>query len=460
MFKNPIELTPPFTSELINECAVKRSDLNGDKTLFMTLIALLYNRVKNLKLISTISRGLSIDQVPFNFDPNIYSLHWVETGVNPDDSLKDITGYEEVVSLTNIEMYLKNKFNQVLYIRKFPKENCVAFFTPRITMEMWHLLQSFTSKYFEIFEEKPLTTEEIAFAQSLIFRTPNEYLQKLGELANSEDFKLFTVTSQIDRFEKKIYERKIRNAKTQVGDLENQMESVLNDYRRLVQRHFDAKMMLEGLTATNSGIEEKTELQEYLINNKSLANIIIEDSHIKFVVKTFLIPYLTEDWENASARGAIFGYFNPPSEFSNVSDVKLLLDAILSSNHCLKLKICGHVDLNYLGNDVSSYTGYDYSPFVDYVPNTHLSKHSCFGQNKPDILAQVQMGDTIGAIECAINCVKHVNVNEIGASFTPFVDGLLRCKGKCLVAEDGQELTPVEALNYLKERNNENNPVG
>ena len=66
-----------------------------------------------------------------------------------------------------------------------------------------------------------------------------------------------------------------------------------------------------------------------------------------------------------------------------------------------------------------------------------------------DILQQLESGDMIGAVECCINCAKRINVDE-GASFKPFIRSLKSCKGKCIVTNDGRELTPVEAVAYLK----------
>jgi len=461
MFKTPIDLIPPFTNNFITQHAAVRNELNTDRTLFMTLILLLYNRVENLALESTITRGQSIESVPYNTNPNVYSFHWVETDSNPDETLKQIKNFKEIVPEPMIEKYLKEKFGQTIYIRKFPEENAVAFYTNHITIDMWHLLQSFTSRYFKIFDEKPITNEEKEFARTLILRTPNEYTRQIQILTEAEEFKTYCLKKMLNSFEKSIFTRKIQTAKNEVATLESKMDNYLSQYRALVQQHFTAKIFLEGLMSASSGVEEKTELQEYLINNKNLANVSVTDSHIHFVVKTYLIPYLTESWENMDNRGAIYSNFSDiAGELGERDNLRLLFNAIFSSSHCLKLRICAHIDLDYLGSSVQSNRSYDYSKFPDYIPNAHLQKHNCFGQNGPDIIEQLKMGDPIGAIECAINCVKHINVDELNATFIPFLKNLLRCTGKCIVTEDNQELTPLEAINYLKEKKNENNPFG
>lgn len=119
--------------------------------------------------------------------------------------------------------------------------------------------------------------------------------------------------------------------------------------------------------------------------------------------------------------------------------------------------MCAYIDLDYASGTVRSSTSYDYSQIKGYVPNPHLQYHNCFGQNGPDIVAQLKMGDPIGAIECAINCVKHVNVDETTATFKPFLQRLAKNDQKCIVNKEGVEMTLTEAIAYLKGENNESN---
>lgn len=453
MFRQSINLIPPFTREIKNSVGVMQE---MDSSLFMTAVVLLHKRVPNLKVQSTITRttiaGINFNEV--NFNPEIYSFHWFETSINPDELLGTIKDkYDTVVSAQNIEKFINEKFGRKVYIRIFPKENTVCLFVDNMNMEIWHLLQSFMSKYFEVFKEHPLDSDEIEFARSLTLKTSTSYINRLQTLADSETFRDFALHIQLNGFERRLYERKLSAAKENVNACERSLENLMNQLRDITKKHLEAKIFFEGLAQITSAIEEKTELQEYLLANKNITDISVEENHIRFVVKTFLTPYHTDDWENMSRRGAIFSSLHG---FTS-EDAKLLLDAIFSEDHTLRLKVCGHVDLDYLYADVRSNTNYDYSRLKDYVPNAHLARHSCFGQNKPDIVAQLQQGDAIGAIECAINCVKHMNVNEISASFGPFLKSVMSCEGKCIVAEDGTEMTPREAIAYLKGNNNENN---
>lgn len=452
MFRSAIPLTLPFTNDL-RKNSPSFTEISSDYSLFMTATVLLHNRVENLKLESSITRD-RIDDIPFNSDPEVYSFHWIHFNSNVanhniEDSIKAFdnryTGFE---TFPAVEKFIKDRLEQTVYVRIFPKENAVVLFIEKLSTELWHLMQSFISRYFEIFKTKPLTEKELDFVRSLTLRGPSNYLQYLDELTDTEEFRRYSLKIQLDRFEKQVFERKLESAKNDIARVQGEIDRLMTQYRDAIAKQLEAKIRYEGLQVMTENTEEKTELQEYLIDNKNLTKVAINGSSITFVVKTYLIPYLMDSWDSMSKRGEIFKGFS--GEFKDPANAKLLLDAIFSYDHTLKLRMCAYINLDYLMCTVKSGSNYDYSNIKDYIPNPHLFYHNCFGQNGPDILDQINMGDPIGAIECAINCVKHVNIDEWSMTFKPFLNNLMKFNGKCIVTEDGQEMTVTEALHYLK----------
>ena len=456
MFRQPVPLIPPFTREMKRSHPLM-NEISNDNTLFMTAMALLYGRVENLKLTSSIKQtsigGLNVSEI--DNDKNFYSFYWFETSENPDIKLEEIKNkFETIIPFMNIEKFVKDKFQLNVHIRSMPKENTACFFVEKLTYEVWHLMQSFISKYFDIFKEKPLTADEIEFVRSLTLRTCTNYTNRIQALTESESFRNYSLNMMLNGFEKRLFERKLEGAQRDVNNLENELEGMMAQYREKMKKKLEAVIRLEGLRVMTDNTEERTELQEYLVRNKNLADISVEGSVIRFVVKTFLRPYHADDWDNMDKRGYIFEGWKYPKE-----DMKLLMNAIFSANHCLKLKICGEVELDYSYAQVSSDRAYNYSRMKDYVPNTHLQRHSCFGMNGADICELLKQGDAVSAIECSINAVKHVNINELEASFKPFILNILHCEGKCLVTDDGTEMTVTEAISFLKGKANESNTV-
>jgi len=448
MFKDRIELNPAF-AQMKEEVSVHFSELYNDATLFMTMACLLFPRVERVKLESNmyyLQKDSEISDCPINQDKNIYSITWIET----DKSLDALN--PKGTKMVKVEEFVKKKLNKDISVRIYPKFNSVVIAARRLTIEFYHFMISLIPSYFQIFRDQKLNGTETELCHALTLTTPIEYKAKLAEIINQEAFSRLMLRYQFVNFEKKLYAKRIKSAEKAVDDLKIAIDKIMQQYKELFEKKQDAAVYLAGLQSMANDTEEKTELCDYLANNKCISNVQVEGTKISFIVKTFLMPYHIADWENMSAAGMIFRNWG-----WNVADSKLLLDAIFSDSRCLKVKMCAAITMDYYGSEVNARTRFNFSDtstdLKHYMPNPHLNKHNCFGQNKPDILSQLRDGDIIGAIECCINCVKHVNINE-SITFRPFISDLLAFRGKCIVTEDGTEMTPASALTYLKEKGN------
>ena len=172
-----------------------------------------------------------------------------------------------------------------------------------------------------------------------------------------------------------------------------------------------------------------------------------------------LVPYYIDDYEKFASNNTYFTRFNS-SHVQNLSDRKIIFDAIFSSKRELKLRMCAYFDLDYFGSKVDSIKHFSFtakdSSLKDYVPNPHLDNYNCFEDNRPPILEQLNMGDPIGAIECCIACAQRVNIHE-SVNINSFGKAILDHEGKILVTNDGREMTVLEALEYLKGKQNAEN---
>jgi len=458
MFNRTITRFDPFTSSLINKVFEARPLYAIDDTIKMTSIVLLYKRVENLKVSSQRLNPVLFpaEGIELSTDPNTYSLYWFEKQ-DPTTILKPFEKkFQKIESLPPQEKYYTKTFDQQIYFRVMPEENTVCIFAEEITTQLWHAVQFLFPKFFKVFKEKPLSKEETDFLLTLTQKRPDDYLQKIRELVNTEEFQSYALKDQLFALERKLFDRKVSAAKDRLNQLEQAMEQAMQQYRNACSQRFEAVALVSGLEAMRNQKEEKTELQEYLTNNKRISHIIIDGNDISFIAKTELVPYLTDDWEIISKSENYFYKFEEESSLP-LEDVKLLLNAIFSEDAMLKLKMCAYFQMDYFGSGVRTASHYDFAgidkTLQDYIPNPHLNLHNCFGQNATAILDQLKCGDVIGAIECCIACAQRVNIHE-GISFNPFVHDLLNSKGKCLVA-DGRDMTIEEAINYLKEKNNE-----
>ena len=452
MFNSRVSRLDAFRSLMTKTCV----NANGmDDSLFMTAFILLYNRVNNFKVTYTMFDNKEVDSISLN--PEVYSFHWFRNiTANPDEILKPVkNNFKSIEKLPTHEKFLSEKLKMPIWIRLMPSENTVCIFSETCSFQAWHGVQSFMPKFFNIFKEKPLTKEEISFLETLTFKTSLNYNQRLTELVNSSSFRSYMLKDQLEAFEKKLFEKKVSTAKENLSRIERAMEQAMENYRKACNERLEAMALVTGLKTMADQVDEHTELQDYLINNPRICNVALNDSRISFIAKTFLAPHHIEEYETISRKEEAFLQYTRTG-FEDPKDIKLLMDAIFSSKRCLKLRLCAYFEMDYFGSQVNSISNYSYvsrdPELANYIPNPHLQHHNCFGQNKTAIVEQLKDGDAIGAIECAIACAQRIYIHDI--SYREFIQDLLRTTGKCLIAEDGTEMTPKEAVEYLKGKAN------
>lgn len=456
MFQELINNSDYFIPDCIrNKIYIQSGQI--DDTLFMTTTALLYNRVENLNISFILDKDMKVYII--DNDPNTFSFYWFTNfSGNPDCLLKPVESkFSSIEKIPVHEKFISEQIESPIYIRLMPEENTVCFFSKNITSVAWHCVQFFIPKFFKIFKEKKISADEVEFLKTLTNKKSTAYIDKISEITNSESFKVFALNDQLKAFEKKLFEKKVEAAEENLRNIESSMERALEEYRHYCEKRTNAAAIVYGLTVMRDGVDEHTELQDYLLHNPRISNVKLNGSTISFVVKTYLAPHHVDEWETISKRNEIFKSY-VTRDIPDPNDIKLLLDAILSSNRKLKLKMCAYFSLDYFGSNVTSKIRYDYvkndPTLKSYIPNPHLNHHNCFGQNKTVILEQLIQGDAIGAIECCNACAQRVNIHE-GITFSPFVLEILSCKEKCFVSDDGKEMNPKEAIAYLKEISNE-----
>ena len=459
MFKSNVTLIPPFNESVYTSTCEGSRVIASDYTIFMTMMALLLKRYPDFKFINrycehypssvpdTVNAARNTDAINFIWFNNCNK--------NPDEYLPE--GYNK--EFVNFERFLAEKLDQDIYIRTYDSR-VVCIFATKLNLQVIHAAQVFIPVLIpKYFDECPRTEAETKLLVSLSQYTDAAYRKEIHNLIDDPKLKEILLHKSLFGFEKRLRTTKYKNAAQKAEDLLGEMERILEDYRQACCRRNEAVAYAEGLKVQMDAVEVDTEFEQYLAANKLLTDIDIQGDHLSFIVKTFVDPYLPDDWDSLSRRGYIYeGYRSTGSVLDDKANMKLLLDAIFSRNHSLKLRICAYFTMDVFGTSVSSIRDYDYvgqnPTLANYIPNGHLNTHNCFGQNRSDILVQMADGDMIGAVECCINVARRMNVAE-SASFAPFVESIKKCKGKCIMSEDGTEMTVAEAVNYLKGKQNE-----
>ena len=455
MFVDSIHLINNFPKSLFTRCANTRSKTWNDYTWEMTAALLLYSRVDNPKI------SLNIDQID-NIDPDVYSLT-IFNNFNTSDDLESTLSTRlnsKIVRLETHEKYIKTTTNANICLFLAPELNKVFVYSKLsiVDLRVYHLLVSFFPAYFkDLFKKKPLTKDEQSFLQTLTESTSSNYTARVAALSAARSFRQFAMRYVLNDFNFKMYEKQLRAAEKEQENCRAAMDDALQKYSLYYEKLEKWNIQIRGFRAAMEEDHNNNEFKEYLLNNKNLMLLRAEDARLYFNVMTFLDPYEFEVYENISRHNTYAHLFANAGIGFSERDAKMLLDAIFSRNNCLKLRICASIILDF--NNASCVADklhrfeLDDKLFENYLSNPHLDYYNCFGQNMADIIFNMTHGDPEGTIECVVNSVKQVNVAE-DVSFGRLVKALAISMGKCLVSEDGTEMTAHEAIKYLKEKNN------
>lgn len=433
--------------DALKDKGILEDNLEED-SLSLTAIFLLTPRVKDFKWKT---KAVAYDVK--DEDPSVYSMYFIrnEHSLN-DDKIENSLGIKHFKLFPVHEKYIEKLTGCRLRIVSDLDSNTVYVCIKSETVEQktLHLLSSFYVNFYKIFKEKPLEKDELEYLKSLTFKTASAF----SSLASTMRFKESVVNLfrkiEIAEFEKKMFDVRIGKEKLQVAVYESEMKSLLDKYREMSEKLFDAKVAVEGLEAMKNNLPEHTDLQDYLETNNNLKRLTLNDYTIEYIVKTYFVPHHLDEWETITRNNNYFNRFVTPKY--DRDQVKLLLNGFMSENRTLKLKICGAFKLECIAASVSAsnLSLYKADEVSDCIPNPHLYYNSCLGTNKPMILEQLTAGETIGAIECTIASTQRVNIHE-NTNFNRFIESILTSDKECFETEDGKSLTPDEALKYLEE---------
>ena len=449
MILKPIPLLKQFKA--LHEYTTNQLEGTGNEVYEMLMTCLLFDRVPNFQL----SYSVTQTPEPGIKDPNVYQLNIV-CGSKSDAMIKTLP--EKAKAYKANEKVLSNMTKKTVYVRVIEDENTAYVFLPDPFLgEIYYVLSIVSTFFPSIDKAKRLTEEEIELLKTLTGQSRANFETGISALLKNKCLEKYLLSIQLSNFERKMLNKRIKVAETQLSTMESKMEELLKEYSEICVQRMTQVAIINGLTSMQEKQQADTELQEYFQRNRNICNLCIDGDVINFNVKTMLAPYNFDSWEDMSKRGAIFEKCLGGSCIKTPADAKLILNAILCEDWKLRVKMCANFQLNYLNGTIESRKYYNFInddlDFAHYIPNPHLYHYNCFGLNKATILKALKDGDTIGAIEGAINVARRINVSD--PSFNRFIDDLYAWEGKCFVTRDGTEMKLKEALQYLKENNND-----
>ena len=458
------------------------NSFSGDVTFVSTLRCLIYPRMPechllSLKVVPTsvfkeeVIDGAYIQSILFsNVQPTALGKLYI---VTLQTNEKGNSVYKEIEKVILEEYPYLEKIEKVsLFYQKHMHVDCYVNRDTRTTILItenlnsfshWHYLQCATLAYFPWYfsASDSVTAEETELMNSLKERDPLRYKNAVSAIMGKYDFRTEALKVALSDFENAGVRNEISRTETSIRDRLADIESYLRTIDDCLKQKSDLEIKLLGLKEkikqNNGG-----ELLSYFDGNPNLIFEKVEGNKLIFIVKTQLTNYKPEIAEEYIHQDGSFYYAGDTT--INESDKRMFLEAVFL-DRTIKMNLCAAYSLT-IGGGFHAYSDYYYPlECEDSMPNPHINIHSCLGDYRRDFVDAMSREDYTGAIDVAIASCSSINVDEYSTVSYFFKhiwetgdrihsDRLSRRpNNRCFELPDGRIVTPIEAIEWLKEEN-------
>ena len=375
----------------------------------------------------------------------ILDAHWKDD----DSTLRD---YER---LEDVERFLDTKgIKTRFYVSE--KKRKALIVSESVDERKYHLFQSLLPRYTPwLFKDIPLDRDEVMLLKSLTNKTSTEFEKLVREFEEKMDLHSIIVRNKLKGFESVFEKRQLR-------DVETEIERVKQSIARLEREFSACYMNMNNLIVRRNGLEYKInntdesddEVMNYFLASKVLQLRDVSGSNISFFVKSFIDNFDIDVFDSyvSNRRSYLYRNRGNDSDFTN-DDIEMFLRAAFEEEE-FKIQVVAGFSMNFAEGTYDVYSHYVYPGDLGkfYIPNPHLEKYSCQGNNGEIIRESMSSRDYIGAIEACIAMTKNFNFAD-SAPGDYLVDWLFfRSAKPCVRMKDGTMMTPYGALKWLKNK--------
>jgi len=363
----------------------------------------------------------------------------------PSEFVTSNPGWEHVQKMT-----LRYKTLGSVYLFRNAEKKRAIIVTDRIDKLRWHAFQVAIPVMLPWFfqGDNALTEEELALITALnTDETPDNYLEILGRIAASYDFREAAIRRCLSGFEAAAHEQQKRKVEDELECLREEMARFLSRYREDLKKYNERNVYLTGLDLAIQKTAGSSALMDYFLSAKNLDIVQCEDGVLTFTVKGELMY-----WDEASAEVAIRNhdsvFYRRIGDDTPCEDAELVYRAIFL-DQTVRLRMCGAYRI---GTECGMQTadGFDFGyGFSEYLPNPHIQHFGCSGDNIAAANECVERGNYIGAVEQCIYSCANLSVTD-SVVMKQLGEDLFVRDYKCLELPDGRIVTASEAVTALR----------
>lgn len=445
-----------------------------DKSLFVTAATLLHNRIENTK------NRLILKSYYGSWGEGVAKTHTAKEFIRvfSDFTTENVFAvmlcandfYPVFVEKAQNEFPAKG-FREVKDIHEFFKDSGIelsVFMNEELkstivvgvlrTIREYHCMQCLIPRYLPwYFKDKPFNDKEMTVLKSLKDENGYElYKKTIQEIYAELDIENWKIEKYLTGISKQIYENKILTQEETLKRLSQQKEDYLRYLDNCITDINNTLTMLSGLERKKSDSCDD-EIKDYFKANKNLHLVKVEGSIIYFLATSYLCNYDPDSYECVSENEGSYWYEGIQDDEITNEDFKLLTDAIFIDEE-IKVRMVAAYALDISSNMLNTQGHYQFEGKYDsdYMPNPHINIHDCLGNYSQILDKLLNDNDYIMALEqCIASCGSLNLMEDVTAQY--FIQDLTSesNRAKPLELPDGTLVNAKEAIEWLKERNNE-----
>lgn len=479
MFRTSINETP-FTTEGANIYFdnIVGENWNSDSTFLSTLRALIAPRIPEGESIHLMFGGSSYSADTINGISDEGVITHCFSGINfalngliyihsfrssSESNIENMNAakraiknvFPKFVQLPAITAFYKKAFNVDCYINVESKS--VIVLVDNMDNAKLHYLQvsilAMLPWYFD--KSAGITEQEMNLTKSLRERTQDNYMQILSEMASKYDFNSAKVRKLLDGFETKFEQVELDMSKQRLDTIGREIDTLYSRVTELLTKRNNECIRYAGLERRIAEKKEgDSEIMEYFLCNKKLYLEAVERSTLYFAVKDYLSYFDREMAESVIKNKSSVAYRFNGASYNKEKVEKLLRELFVSDDPQLRIKICAAYRLD-IGSGISCQTSHAFGPdFNDAIPNAHINRYNCLGDNVRVINEMITEGNYIVALEQCVSSCKSLNFSDgivLEDFFGTFYAGHSG-NNRCIELPDGRVVTPKDAIAWMDEQ--------
>lgn len=366
--------------------------------------------------------------------------------------------YKDWHCLDKVTEFFKKTFYVLCFIN--PETKGVVIFVENMDIRRMHYLQcsifAFLPWYFD--PKLGVSEVEMELIESLRDKTSTKYEDCIAKIAEQYDFRTARIRQLLSGFETKYENVECERIRLKIQNCIQNIDSLNDQIGSYLKTKNESEIYLLGLEAKIANSSEESEIMDYFLRNDKLVLERVTDDSMVFAVKTYL-EYFDEDLAERVIKNDASYVYRPNGRGCNniipAEDMRMLMTAIFL-DQVLHIKFCAAYQFNMNGSVVALSRYAFGADCRDCTPNPHIDRYACLGNYQRAINELLEHHDYIGAIEqCAASC-KSLNFSD-----SPVMQEFMRTMYgisdywdsiniKCIELPNGNVVTPVDAINWLK----------